>query len=167
MWGREGTPAASPRPRADGFLAPGHVRRDLWSLCKLFGLWSTSPGREGPGQHPWGCRQEGSALSHQPQHCILRAAAGQAELCGDCRKPGSLHLHVWGKVLSGSQSICLCLCAERLGPQSFVLCTLGTDNLSRRAAGLILHRLPEQRPAGIWQLSPFSPFSLLKQQVSL
>lgn len=82
----------------------------------------------------------------------------------EARLPASVCL---GKALSGSQSICLCLCAERLGPQSFVLCTLGTNNLSRRAAGLILHRLPEQRPAGIWQLPPFSHFSLLKQQVSL
>lgn len=40
------------------------------------------------------------------------------------------HVSVSGwKVLSGSQSLCLGLCAETLNPQSFALCTLRTDNL--------------------------------------
>lgn len=94
----------------------GHFTNPLWFVGHQ--------SREGEAQR--GCRQEPAPSP--------KAAVAKAKLLWD--RQGSVgaagsqgpHVPVSGwKMLSGSQS--LCLCAETLNPQSFVLCTLGTDNL--------------------------------------
>lgn len=91
------------------------------TLQTLSGLWGTGLERE----------RLGGAAATSPN-----AAFAKAELLWD--RQGSVgaaggrgpHVSVSGwKVLSGSQSLCLGLCAETLNPQSFALCTPGTDNL--------------------------------------